>query len=183
MTRPTLSTSVAAALVGALLLAGCGGSSHAALSRERKAAIKRAHPTFPVAPCSLLSVRQVSAALGVTVHTQKARVGCIYTGTTAGHDQRSLTVTPGTKPASGQLISAAITHAVSITGSGFHGRAGSPPTPGDVRVPRSAVAGIVVGDLYVSLFVQDANPNAPSQVSRAVTLAGQAGRRLVASVH
>jgi hypothetical protein len=177
-------TSVTAStLLAALLLAGCGGNSakhNAAIKAERKAAIRNAHAKFSIPPCSLVTVAQVSAALGVTAHKQTARAGCVYAGSAKG-DRRSLTVTPGTKPASGQLISAAIKHAVPVTGSGYHGQAGSPPTPGDVSVPTSAVAGIVAGSRYVSLLVSDANPNAPSQVARVVALAHEAGQKLASS--
>jgi hypothetical protein len=176
---------LAAAILTAALISACGGNSakhNAALKAERNAAIRHAHAKFSIAPCSLLSVTRVSAVLGVHAHTQTARAGCVYTGTAHG-DQRTLTVTPGAKPASGELISAAIKHPVAVSGAGYHGEAGSTPTPGDVSVPTSAVAGIVAGNAFVSLLVQDANPNAPSQVGRVLTLAREAGKHLAASGH
>jgi hypothetical protein len=70
-----------------------------------------------------------------------------------------------------------------VSGSGYQGRAGNSPSPPDVSVPTSAVAGVVSGNAYVALLVEDANPNAPSQLSRVVALAQEAGKHLVTSEH
>jgi hypothetical protein len=172
---------VAIALATTWFAAACGNSAkqNAAVRAEQRAAIRRAeHPSFPVPPCSLLTLRQVSQALGVRVEAQTSRSGCLYSGVTAAHDTRTLTVTPGAEPASGSLISSAIRNPVSLTGSGYRARIGTGTPPGGIRVPVTAVAGVVADQVYVSLLVQDANPDAPTQLQRAIALTRQVGQSL-----
>lgn len=184
MTSTRHLATIVIAIGAGILITGCGGSAkqNAAVRAERLAAIHRAeHPSFPVAPCSLLTPRQVSHALGVRVTAQTSRSGCVYSGTAAGGDRRTATVTPGTLPASGSLISPAVSHPVALSGAGYHARAGVGTNPGSVMAPATAVAGLMAGHIYVALLVQDANPNASSQLRRAVTLIGQIGDHLVRS--
>jgi hypothetical protein len=163
----------------AAALDGCGSASNSNVNAARRQAIRRAHHTaFPVPPCSLITRRQASAALGVPVRARAGRNGCLYEGTTRGGDRRSLTVTPGRPPASGQLISARQTHQSTITGAGYRARIGVTPAPGDVRVPAAATGGLVSGRLYVALLVEDADPSAGSQAGRVATVVRAIGRHL-----
>ena len=179
--RARRASTAAVGLLTALLVIGCGGSAkqNAAVRAERQAAIRRAeHPSFPVPPCSLLSTRQVATALGVRVVAQQTRSGCVYSGNTSAHDRRTLIVTPGTQPASGHLISPAIRNPVTVIGSGYRARVGASTPPGNIRAPATAVAGLAAGHLYVALLVEDANPDAPSQLHRATALVQQVGQHL-----
>lgn len=178
-----LATPLGMFMAAAVLVTGCGasGPNKAALRAERAAAVRRAHPTFAVAPCSLLSVRQVSAVLEVRAHAHAGRLGCIYSGRTRGGDVRTLTITPGSKPAAGQLITFTLTHSVTITGPGYRAQAGATPIDGEVRTPAAAAGGVLAGQTYVALLLEDANPNAPSQVPRVVALAREIGHHLYAS--
>jgi hypothetical protein len=180
-------TALATSLTVVVLVGGCSENSakvNAQRKRERQAAIERAtHPKFPVAPCSLVSLQQVSRLLGVHARKQSARAGCVYTGTVmGGHDTRTLTVTPASVPSGGHLISTTIQHPEALSGAGFHAQVGSVPAPGSIQAPTTAVAGVLAGKLYVALTVQDANANAPSQVSRAAAIARLLGERLHMSV-
>ncbi len=178
-TRPA--AALAIGLLTAFVATGCGGSAkqNAAVRAEQRAAIRRAeHPSFPVPPCSLLTTREVSKALGVRTEAQHTRSGCVYSGTTAAHDRRTLIVTPAARPASGHLISPAIRNPVTLIGPGYEARAGTSVPPGDIRAPATAVAGVLARNLYVALLVEDANPDAPSQLHRAVALIRQVGEHL-----
>jgi hypothetical protein len=177
------STALAISLTVAVLVGGCGENSAkvaAQRRRERHAAIERAtHPKFPIAPCSLVSLEQVSKLLGIHARKQSARAGCIYTGTVTGsHDTRTLTVTPASVPSGGHLITTAIQHPEALSGAGFHAQVGNVPAPGSIQAPATAVAGVLAGKLYVALTVQDANANAPSQINRAAAIARLLGERL-----
>jgi hypothetical protein len=175
--------SLAVALVATASFAGCGVS---AKEQARRAAATRAyvqrrdHPKLPVRPCSLLTVGQVSAVLGVHVHAKAYGLGCIYMGTSGGDlGTRRLLVQPRYLSTQSPPPAVQSQHPVRISGHGYHGQARDTSVVGSANEPVSANAWIVKGNVYVSLFVDNANHNgAPKQVSRAIKLANEIGRRL-----
>jgi hypothetical protein len=56
----------------------------------------------------------------------------------------------------------AVKNPTAIRGAGHRAQVGRPPTPGDVCVPTSAVAGVLAGGTFVQVLVEDANPDGPS---------------------
>jgi hypothetical protein len=132
-----------------------------------------------VAPCSLLTARQVSVVLGLRAHVRGSPDFCTYQGTRNGVF-RSVVVTPLRLAAAPLVPFKATTGGpiVQIAGVGYRGEAQNvPPTASGLGQSK---AQLVAGGIVVRLFVtnhSDALLGVP-QLREAVTLAGEAGRRL-----
>lgn len=135
----------------------------------------------PVAPCSLLTAREVSAVLHVRIRVKRAPSFCTYQGTRS-HVFRAVTVTPQgltavVRPVPFQAKYGAI---VSVTGPGYRGQAQNDQPSLSGASGDQAKAQVISGNVIVRLLVTYHDPalRQVSQVREVATLAHQAGRRL-----
>ena len=140
---------VTSALVVAGSVAGCDGSGGGS---------QPAKPGFvmapPVAPCSLLTAREVSAVLDVHVLVKRSRLSCAFQGT-RGQVFRAVVVSPqrltaATRPARYEAGNGPI---VKIGGPGYRGQAQNDPVAGgQASGLAQSNAQIVSGHVFVRLL-------------------------------
>ena len=136
----------------------------------------------PVAPCSLLTARQVSAVLDVPVRVKHARFSCAFQGTRA-HVLRAVVVSPqrltaATRPAPYETTNGPI---VKIAGPGYRGQAQNDAFVGtQASGLAQSSAQIVTGDVVVRLLVtyHTIGLRGVPQLHEVAVLAAQAGKRL-----
>lgn len=134
-----------------------------------------------MAPCSLLTAREVSRVLDVHARVKHAPSFCTYQGT-RNHVFRAVVVTPQhlTATVRPRPYQTRYGQIVEIAGVGYHGQAqDDPPTTGAAGLEQSK-AQIVSGDVLVQVFVSyhGLGLRGVSQLREVATLADHAGRRL-----
>ena len=165
---------VALVVVALTCLAGCGGSGTG--SHQPKAVVKPP----PVAPCSLLTAREVSRVLDVHIHIRRAQSFCTYQGT-RNHVFRAVVVTPQrlTAAARPRPFQTRYGRIVEIAGRGYRGQAqNDQPSQGGPSSDQ-AKAQVISGNVVVRLLVtyQDPALRQVSQLREVATLADHAGKR------
>ena len=136
----------------------------------------------PVAPCSLLTAREVSAVLDVHVRVKRSRFSCALQGTRA-HVFRAVVVSPqrltaATRPTQYERRDGRIAQ---IAGPGYRGQAqnDAAAAQGASGLAQSS-AQIVSGDVVVWLLVtyHTGGLRGVPQLREVAVLAAQAGKRL-----
>jgi hypothetical protein len=163
-------------LWAAACIAGCGGSGGGSQGPRPVVAPP------PMAPCLLLTAREVSSVLDVRIRVKRAPSFCTYEGT-RNHVFRAVVVTPvrltaAARPVPFQAKYGAI---VAVAGPGYRGQAqNDQPSQSGQSAGDQAKAQVTSGKVFVRLLVtyHDAALSQVSQVREVATLAHQAGRRL-----
>ena len=171
----TVVTVVTVVTVAGCCLAGCGGGAPARSTRRVSIAQRP-----PLAPCSLLTAREVSAALGVRVRVARSRAVCTYQGTRADVFH-SLLVTPQTVEATPPVAFTDRNGSVQeLAGRGFRGQAQEDPPSHSEAGLDQASAQVISGGVIVRLLATYHGPglSGVQQVREVIALAERVGRRL-----
>jgi hypothetical protein len=154
--------------------AGCGGSGGGS---RAPAAVKPP----PVAPCSLLTAREVSRVLDIPVRVRHARFFCTYEGT-KDHVFRAVVVTPQRVTAVADPTRFDPRHGptAQIAGHGYSGHALDDPPSITAAGLHQSNAAVVSGKILVRLLVtyHTYKLRGVSQLHEVATLADRVGRQL-----
>jgi hypothetical protein len=158
-------------------VAGCGGSGNGSRATATNVVVQRP----PLAPCSLLTVGEVSGVLGVRVHLGQTALSCTYQARTRSNAFRAVVVTPQRVAAAPPGVFGPRDGPIRpIVGPGYHGQAQNAPPSETEAGLEQAHAQVISGDVIVRLQVtyKALSLRGAPQLPEAAALANRVGRRL-----